>query len=98
MQHKPVAFCLFFHINIFFFISTSVESMLQFFYGGGHHNYARDSLYHLKSMQSLPENRTRLFLMRRTYCPTQTGCFLSFFFHINIYTCIYILYILYMYI
>ena len=34
----------------------AAESMLPLFYAPGHHNYDRDGLYYLKSMQSLPEN------------------------------------------
>lgn len=30
-------------------------SMLPLFYAAGHHNYVRDGLYYLKSIQSLPE-------------------------------------------
>ena len=36
--------------------------MVSLFYAAGHHNYARDGLYYLKSMQNLPEKDRNHFL------------------------------------
>ena len=34
----------------------AVKSIFPLFYAASHHNYARDGLYYLKSIENLPEN------------------------------------------
>ena len=50
----------------------AVEAMLPLFYVADHINYARAGLYYLKSMKSLPKERSRLFHERRTHSPAQS--------------------------
>ena len=53
----------------------AAELMLPLFYAPGHHNSARDGLYYLKSIQSLPENVRYQFLRGGHIVQNKPGAF-----------------------